>query len=180
MPVTTLRIWERRYGVVAPPKSESVQRLYSEDDVRRLTLLKGLVKRGHPIATIAKIDSAQLERLALNRTDKELAQLAAGAATQMTDIALAVAGTALVQRLEAEDCGLLEAGIASMAEFASLDDATAHAKVSARWCRRACGRELRAVTTSARCPVSCARKASPIRAARYEAAGVNGGVSRVA
>jgi len=45
MPVTTLRIWERRYGVVAPPKSESGQRRYSEDDVRRLALLKALVQR---------------------------------------------------------------------------------------------------------------------------------------
>jgi DNA-binding transcriptional MerR regulator len=79
MPVTTLRIWERRYGVVAPPKSESGQRLYSEDDVRRLSLLKGLVQRGHPIGTIAKLDRAQLEQLALGASDRKFAQLASRA-----------------------------------------------------------------------------------------------------
>jgi DNA-binding transcriptional MerR regulator len=124
MPVTTLRIWERRYGVVAPPKSESGQRLYSEDDVRRLSLLKGLVRRGHPIGTIAKLDRAQLERLALGRSDKEIAQLASGAATQAADITLAVVGDALARRLEAEDFDLPEVGMANVREFASLDEAT--------------------------------------------------------
>ena len=44
MPVTTLRIWERRYGVVSPPKSASGQRLYSSQDVQRLILLLSIAR----------------------------------------------------------------------------------------------------------------------------------------
>jgi DNA-binding transcriptional MerR regulator len=121
MPVTTLRIWERRYGVVAPPKSESGQRLYSEDDVRRLSLLKGLVLRGHPIGTIAKLDRAQLEQLALGPSDKDYAQLASCPAPLPMGITVAVIGDAFVRRLEAQDFDLSEAGVFKVARFASLD-----------------------------------------------------------
>ncbi|RFU45218.1 MerR family transcriptional regulator [Paraburkholderia sp. DHOC27] len=125
MPVTTLRIWERRYGVIAPPKSESGQRLYSEDDVRRLGLLKTLVERGHPIGTIAKLPAAQLEQLAQNRADSELVQLAAGAGRPRAEIALTVVGAALVQRLRAENLDLLESGIVNMMTFDDLAEAGA-------------------------------------------------------
>jgi DNA-binding transcriptional MerR regulator len=124
MPVSTLRIWERRYGVVAPPKSESGQRLYSEDDVRRLSLLKGLVQRGHPIGTIAKLDRAQLEQLALGASDRKFAQLASCPAPLPVGITLAVIGDALVRRLESEDVELAEAGVVNVARFASLNEAS--------------------------------------------------------
>jgi DNA-binding transcriptional MerR regulator len=124
MAVTTLRIWERRYGVVAPPKSESGQRLYSEDDVRRLSLLKGLVQRGHPIGTIAKLDRAQLEQLALGASDRKFAQLASCPAPLPVGITLAVIGDALVRRLESEDVELAEAGVVNVARFASLNEAS--------------------------------------------------------
>jgi DNA-binding transcriptional MerR regulator len=126
MPVTTLRIWERRYGVVAPPKSESGQRRYSEDDVRRLSLLKALVQRGHPIGTIAKLDRTQLEQLALGRRDREFVQIASGPAPLAVGITLAVIGDALVQRIETENFDPAEAGVANMACFASLEEACLH------------------------------------------------------
>jgi DNA-binding transcriptional MerR regulator len=126
MPVTTLRIWERRYGVVAPPKSESGQRRYSEDDVRRLALLKALVQRGHPIGTIAKLDRTQLEQLALGRRDREFVQIASGPAPLAVGITLAVIGDALVQRIETENFDPAEAGVANMACFASLEEACLH------------------------------------------------------
>ncbi|WP_329606716.1 MerR family transcriptional regulator [Paraburkholderia polaris] len=129
MPVTTLRIWERRYGVVAPPKSESGQRLYSEDDVRRLSLLKGLVQRGHPIGTIAKLDRAQLEQLALGRSGREFTQIASGPAPLPVGISLAVIGDAFLQRLESEHVDLAEAGVVNMVRFASLDEASSRSAI---------------------------------------------------
>ena len=63
MPVATLRVWEQRYGVVSPHTSESGQRLYSDQDVDRLRLLKALVKSGHAIGTIARLDREALESL---------------------------------------------------------------------------------------------------------------------
>lgn len=53
---STLRIWEYRYGVVAPPKSESGQRTYSMNDVERLRIIKLLTSEGHAISTLANLD----------------------------------------------------------------------------------------------------------------------------
>lgn len=64
MPPSTLRIWERRYGVIDPPRSDAGQRLYSRRDVQRLITLKALSERGHAIGVIAKLDLDELERLA--------------------------------------------------------------------------------------------------------------------
>ena len=57
VPVDTLRIWERRYSVIGPQLSEGRQRLYSTEDIKRLTTIKQLVDMGHPIGTIAALDT---------------------------------------------------------------------------------------------------------------------------
>lgn len=67
MPAATLRIWERRYAVVSPPKTPSGQRLYSDDDLQRLRLIKTLVDQGHPISAIAGLDWEALKALMLSR-----------------------------------------------------------------------------------------------------------------
>lgn len=64
LPVTTLRVWERRYGVGAASRSESGQRLYTELDVQRLGVLKRLTDRGHAIGTIASLGLEALRSLA--------------------------------------------------------------------------------------------------------------------
>ncbi len=60
VPVDTLRIWERRYSVVGPRTSEGGQRLYSNADIRRLTMIKQLVDKGHAIGTVAVLDTKVL------------------------------------------------------------------------------------------------------------------------
>ena len=64
LPVTTLRVWERRYGVVAAAKTESGQRVYSPHDVSRLRLLRQLTHAGHAIGTIATLELESLQALA--------------------------------------------------------------------------------------------------------------------
>jgi MerR family transcriptional regulator, light-induced transcriptional regulator len=64
MPVATLRVWERRYGVTQPALSSGGQRLYSADDVRRLALLKQLTDQGHAIGSLARLDMQQLQQVA--------------------------------------------------------------------------------------------------------------------
>lgn len=60
-----LRVWEKRYGVVEPDRSQSQRRLYSQGDIHRLTLLKSLVDNGHTISSVANLEiSALEERLA--------------------------------------------------------------------------------------------------------------------
>lgn len=56
-----LRVWERRYGVVDPLRSDSKRRRYNREDIQRLGLLKTLVDHGHAIGSIAKLSTEQLE-----------------------------------------------------------------------------------------------------------------------
>ncbi len=64
LPVTTLRVWERRYGVVAADRSDGGQRVYSAHDVSRLRLLRQLTHAGHPIGTIATLPLDALQAIA--------------------------------------------------------------------------------------------------------------------
>ena len=68
MPVATLRVWERRYGLTQPELSPSGQRLYSAADVRRLALVKQLTELGHAIGSLAPLDMSQLQRVASTHT----------------------------------------------------------------------------------------------------------------
>ena len=59
-----IRAWEKRYQAVVPLRSPKNRRLYSEDDVQRLLLLKRVADEGHNISHIAKLDSSELLELA--------------------------------------------------------------------------------------------------------------------
>jgi MerR family transcriptional regulator, light-induced transcriptional regulator len=59
-----IRVWERRYGAVAPSRSPKNRRLYSEAEVNRLQLLKRVVDAGHSISQAAALTAGQLQSLA--------------------------------------------------------------------------------------------------------------------
>lgn len=60
----TLRAWERRHSAIDPRRTDSGLRLYSDEDVTRLRLLKALTDRGESISVIAGLDPDRLrERL---------------------------------------------------------------------------------------------------------------------
>ena len=63
LPVETLRVWERRYGVSDTRRSAHGQRLYSEAQVGRLSLIKQLVDHGHPIGSLAQLELEQLRAM---------------------------------------------------------------------------------------------------------------------
>ena len=58
-----VRVWERRYEAVTPDRSGTNRRLYSEDEVHRLSLMAQLTRSGHSIGQIAKLETAELERM---------------------------------------------------------------------------------------------------------------------
>ncbi|NEX17901.1 MAG: MerR family transcriptional regulator [Halochromatium sp.] len=60
IPPDTLRVWERRYAVVEPVRSDAGTRLYSAEDVGRLTLIKRLVDNGDAISHVARLTLPQL------------------------------------------------------------------------------------------------------------------------
>lgn len=59
-----IRAWEKRYEAVVPQRSPKNRRLYSEDDVQRLQLLKKMTNAGHTISQVAQLDSKDLLDLA--------------------------------------------------------------------------------------------------------------------
>jgi DNA-binding transcriptional MerR regulator len=68
IPPDTLRVWERRYALVKPIRSEGGGRLYAQEDITRLGVIKRLVDSGHAIGTIAELSLEQLnQRLADTR-----------------------------------------------------------------------------------------------------------------
>jgi DNA-binding transcriptional MerR regulator len=93
LPVETLRVWERRYGLSNTGRSAHGQRLYSGEQVRRLGLLKQLVDRGHPIGSLAGLPVEQLEALTTPVSGSEVQRAEA--------IRLAVIGEGLGRRLAA-------------------------------------------------------------------------------
>ncbi len=59
----TLRAWERRYQAVEPSRTKTGRRVYSIRDTERLSLLRYLVRKGHSIGNIARLEDAQLKSL---------------------------------------------------------------------------------------------------------------------
>jgi MerR family transcriptional regulator, light-induced transcriptional regulator len=59
-----LRAWERRYGAVAPVRTQDDTRRYRASDVERLRLLKAAVDAGYRIGQVAHLDGVELERRA--------------------------------------------------------------------------------------------------------------------
>jgi MerR family transcriptional regulator, light-induced transcriptional regulator len=58
-----LRVWERRYEAVTPARSESGVRLYSDDDIERLILLRAATRGGRGIGQVAKLSTRALETI---------------------------------------------------------------------------------------------------------------------
>jgi len=61
-----LRAWERRYGLVAPLRTEGGYRVYSDEDVRILRGAKRLVDGGRSIAEVAQLPRTQILEAALS------------------------------------------------------------------------------------------------------------------
>lgn len=54
----------KRYQAVVPDRSPKNRRLYSEDDVKRLQLLKTITDAGHNISQVAQLETKELSELA--------------------------------------------------------------------------------------------------------------------
>jgi DNA-binding transcriptional MerR regulator/methylmalonyl-CoA mutase cobalamin-binding subunit len=58
-----IRIWERRYDAVAPERTDTNRRLYSDAEIERLNLLRLATGAGHSIGNIAKLPLNRLKSL---------------------------------------------------------------------------------------------------------------------
>lgn len=69
-----IRTWEVRYRAVCPKRSGSNRRLYSDEDVQRLNLLKTAVDCGHPISSVVPLTNQDLAAL-VERARKDSSRL---------------------------------------------------------------------------------------------------------
>jgi methylmalonyl-CoA mutase cobalamin-binding subunit/DNA-binding transcriptional MerR regulator len=56
-------MWEKRYGAVAPARTETRRRLYTDAEIARLVLLRQATLLGHSISRIATLSTGQLRAL---------------------------------------------------------------------------------------------------------------------
>lgn len=88
--VPTIRVWERRYGVVSPTRTPAGYRLYDDDSIERLQVMRQLIEREgwRPSQAAERVRAAgsDLSRLAGRPT---------GRWQQPAGVAPAVAGTAV-------------------------------------------------------------------------------------
>lgn len=77
----TIRIWEKRYGLLDPNRTETNIRSYSDDDVRKILNVALLVKNGYKISNVATFDNSKIQTEVLrinnnsNDPDKSIDQL---------------------------------------------------------------------------------------------------------
>lgn len=58
-----IRIWERRYNALSPSRTCTNRRMYCDESVERLTLLKLLTENGHRIGGVARLCTAELQEM---------------------------------------------------------------------------------------------------------------------
>lgn len=63
-----IRVWEKRYGAVEPERTQTNRRLYSNEQIERLSLLREITRNGHSIGNVAKLPTDKLRELAREST----------------------------------------------------------------------------------------------------------------
>jgi len=58
----TLRIWEKRYGIVEPPRSETNIRFYTDEDLKKLLNVSILNRYGIKISRIARMSNHEINQ----------------------------------------------------------------------------------------------------------------------
>ena len=65
----TLRVWEKRYSMITPLRTETGRRMYSESDILKVSLVKQLTELGNPVGGLANLSIEDLrERLSGERS----------------------------------------------------------------------------------------------------------------
>ena len=91
----TIRVWERRYELIVPGRSETGRRLYSENDIAKLTLVKRLTELGHSVSSLAKLSIDELR----DRLNASLASEPGNNSKQLPTLRVVFANDALRLRL---------------------------------------------------------------------------------
>ncbi|WP_430973974.1 MerR family transcriptional regulator [Sunxiuqinia rutila] len=68
----TIRIWEKRYGLLDPQRSTTNIRYYSDNELRKLLNVSMLVKHGYKISKVSVFEEEQIQEEVLKLNEKSL------------------------------------------------------------------------------------------------------------
>tara|TARA_B100000676_G_scaffold296565_1_gene337057 strand:+ start:581 stop:1555 length:975 start_codon:yes stop_codon:yes gene_type:complete len=109
----TIRMWQTRYDAVSPVRTEGKQRLYTERDLTKLSLLKELTDHGDSIGMVAGLTVEELENRLKEQTLKRGTR---EKQTNQTPIKVAVLGYGFPQ-LGNADVGAYAAPLELVGQF---------------------------------------------------------------
>jgi DNA-binding transcriptional MerR regulator len=66
----TIRIWEKRYNLLVPQRTETNIRYYTDDNLKRMLNVSMLVRNGYKISKVAKWDEQKISDTILNLTSE--------------------------------------------------------------------------------------------------------------
>ena len=104
--VHVIRIWEKRYGAVEPTRTATNRRLYSNEQVERLMLLREITQTGQSIGYVAKLPTDQLKKLVATTFPTEVAAKPRPTATTPTSFL-----ETCLEAVKALDARALEQGL---------------------------------------------------------------------
>ena len=67
-----IRVWEKRYSAIVPFRTPTNHRLYSEEDIERLKLLKAAIESGQKISSIARLSNDDISNVIEERLSQNL------------------------------------------------------------------------------------------------------------
>ena len=73
VPQHTLRKWESRHGIGIPERPQTGRRVYSQDVVEQLRLVKSLLAKGHSLPHLTNRSIVELKEIAVSYTHLTLA-----------------------------------------------------------------------------------------------------------
>lgn len=70
----TIRIWEKRYNLLVPDRTDTNIRLYNDDELRRILNVSLLVNNGYKISKVAKWPETQIKETVLEVTENQTSE----------------------------------------------------------------------------------------------------------
>lgn len=97
-----IRIWEQRYGAVKPERTGTNRRLYSDQQVERLNLLREVAQAGHSIGLIAHWPTEKLRQQAAESAGQLVPAQRTSGSAPASDDSIIREGVAAMKALDAK------------------------------------------------------------------------------
>ena len=108
----TIRIWERRYGLISPKRTDTNIRMYDDRQVRKLLNVATLLSNGYKISRIAELNEDDLHAMVLGLQ---------GGAFANDNTAAALVNDLVISMLSFDELGFEKTYSAALAQYGLFD-----------------------------------------------------------